>query len=273
MSLTQLAALFALAGALAFSALAVRLFSDRQPPQQVGAKLMQLAVLTSAAWWLLHVACYRQWLAIDDLWLLQTTEVLRNWVWARVFASLVLSAVADADYVHRVRTLCRTFDGLALALVLLLLTQGLPAFPRLPPALVSTAFMLLAVLGLLLVEQLYRNTRDAARWAIKQSCFALAGLWAYDFLLYADGALFGALDPDLWTARGLVNAVAVPLLWALALSLHPSFNNGRATAAAVARPQCTAQQHDHRRRCRHRRPSARSSSASSVVSRSSTRWR
>ncbi|MEI7466372.1 MAG: hypothetical protein WCJ87_13595, partial [Burkholderiales bacterium] len=216
MSLTQLAALFALAGALAFSALAVRLFSDRQPPQQVGAKLMQLAVLTSAAWWLLHVACYRQWLAIDDLWLLQTTEVLRNWVWARVFASLVLSAVADADYVHRVRTLCRTFDGLALALVLLLLTQGLPAFPRLPPALVSTAFMLLAVLGLLLVEQLYRNTRDAARWAIKQSCFALAGLWAYDFLLYADGALFGALDPDLWTARGLVNAVAVPLLWVAA---------------------------------------------------------
>jgi hypothetical protein len=32
------------------------------------------------------------------------------------------------------------------------------------------------------------------------------------------------------TANDLL--VAVPLLWALALSLHPSFNNGRATAAA-----------------------------------------
>ena len=212
MSLTQLAALFALAGALAFSVLAVRLFSRRQPPQ-AGVRWMQAAVLISAAWWTLHVACYYQWLAIDALWLLQTTEVLRDWVWARVVCGLVLGAVADVDYASRVRRLRRGLDGLALALMLLLLTQGLPGVPPLPLALVPTGFMLLAVLGLLLVEQLYRNTRDATRWAMKQTCFALGGLWVYDFLLYADGALFGALDPDLWTARGLINAVAVPLLW------------------------------------------------------------
>ena len=211
MSLTQLAALFAFAGAFAFGALSVMLFRRRR--QATVAGLMWRAATVSALWWALHIACYRQWVGIDALWLLQAAEVLRNWIWARLLCALLLVTIDDADYAQRLRRLRGALDALAIGMAAALLSQGLAQMPRLPAASVAAGFMLLAVLGLLLVEQLYRNTRDAARWAVKQSCFALGGLWLYDFLLYADGALFGALDPDLWTARGLVNAVAVPLLW------------------------------------------------------------
>jgi len=72
--------------------------------------------------------------------------------------------------------------------------------------------VLLAVGGLLLVEQLFRNTPVDRRWTVKLLCFALGGLFAYDFYLYADALLFGRVDAGLWAARGAINALVVPLL-------------------------------------------------------------
>lgn len=70
----------------------------------------------------------------------------------------------------------------------------------------------LALIGLSLIEQLYRNTRPDQRWGIKYLFFGLGGLFAYDFYLYADALLFRHVDPNLWQARGFVNALCVPLL-------------------------------------------------------------
>ena len=72
--------------------------------------------------------------------------------------------------------------------------------------------MLLPVGGLLLVEQLYRNTPVDRRWAIKFLCLGLGGAFAYDFYLYADALLFHRLDPAIWAARGAIYALVVPLL-------------------------------------------------------------
>jgi putative PEP-CTERM system histidine kinase len=72
--------------------------------------------------------------------------------------------------------------------------------------------LLLAVGGLVLVEQLFRNTPVAERWTIKFLCFGLGGLFAYDFYLYADALLFRRVDPALWSARGAIHALVVPLL-------------------------------------------------------------
>ena len=69
-----------------------------------------------------------------------------------------------------------------------------------------------AVMGLVLVEQLYRNTPEAQRWAIKYTCLGLGVLFSYDFYLYSDAMLFRVADTGIWGARGFVNALVVPLI-------------------------------------------------------------
>jgi len=69
-----------------------------------------------------------------------------------------------------------------------------------------------AVLGMLLVEQLYRNKPEQERWAIKFACLGIGGMFVYDFYLYSDVMLFHRVNPDIWAARGAVNALTVPLI-------------------------------------------------------------
>jgi len=69
-----------------------------------------------------------------------------------------------------------------------------------------------AVLGLLLVEQVWRNQTEQNRWGAKPLCLGLGGLFLYDVYLYSQALMFGAFDTDALTARSLVHAVAMPLL-------------------------------------------------------------
>ena len=86
----------------------------------------------------------------------------------------------------------------------------------------------LAVVGMLMVEQLYRNAPTRERWGIKFACMGIGGLFAYDFYLYSDAMLFRGLNVDIWIARGVINALTVPLIalsaarnlkWSLAISV------------------------------------------------------
>jgi putative PEP-CTERM system histidine kinase len=70
----------------------------------------------------------------------------------------------------------------------------------------------MAVIGLALIENLYRALDDFGRWRVKFLCFALGGLFAYDLFVYSHVLLFRAYDSELFAARGLVTAVMTPLL-------------------------------------------------------------
>jgi len=69
-----------------------------------------------------------------------------------------------------------------------------------------------AVFGLVLVEQCYRRTPESARWHVRPLLLGLAGLFAFDVVLYSDGLLFRLLDANLWASRGFAQAITVPLL-------------------------------------------------------------
>jgi putative PEP-CTERM system histidine kinase len=71
----------------------------------------------------------------------------------------------------------------------------------------------LSVAGLVLVEQLYRNSSSQERWAIKYLCIALGGSFIFDFYLYSEAMLFSAFDKGAWGARGVINALLVPFIW------------------------------------------------------------
>jgi len=81
----------------------------------------------------------------------------------------------------------------------------------------------LAVAGLTLIEQLFRNTRPEKRWAVKYLYFGIGLLFTYDFFLYADALLFKQVDRDFWLARGFISAFAVPMV-AIAAARNPSWS-------------------------------------------------
>ena len=73
-------------------------------------------------------------------------------------------------------------------------------------------FLLMAVCGLALIEQVYRNSRREYRWSLKYLLLGLGALFVYDLYLYSTGVLFGDLEPVVWAARGLVQALVLPFL-------------------------------------------------------------
>ena len=77
---------------------------------------------------------------------------------------------------------------------------------------VTALSLLMTIVGIVFVEQLYRNTREEKKWAIKYLCLGLLGMYIYDFYMYADGLLYQRIDPILWQARGFVYALTIPLL-------------------------------------------------------------
>lgn len=74
------------------------------------------------------------------------------------------------------------------------------------------AHLIFAVFGLILVEQLYRNTPLKQRWNLKFLCVSLAALFAVDLIVYSKSLLFIRLDFTLWQSRGIINTLVVPLL-------------------------------------------------------------
>jgi putative PEP-CTERM system histidine kinase len=74
-----------------------------------------------------------------------------------------------------------------------------------------SAHSILAIIGLILVEQVYRNTNSELRWTIKSACLALSALFITDFIVYSKSLLFVSLDDTLWDARGFINIFVVPL--------------------------------------------------------------
>jgi hypothetical protein len=74
------------------------------------------------------------------------------------------------------------------------------------------AHLSLGIVGLLLVENLFRNTAPDKRWHIKFLCLGVGGMFAYDFFLYSEALLYKRINIELMEARGFINAIVVPLI-------------------------------------------------------------
>lgn len=81
----------------------------------------------------------------------------------------------------------------------------------------------LAVSGILMVENLYRNTLPAHRWHVVPLCVAAGGLFAYDLFVFSDAVILRHVDTVLLAGRGVVLALAVPPL-VVAMTRNQSWN-------------------------------------------------
>lgn len=144
-----------------------------------------------------------------------TLEILRSAAWSVVLLQL-LGNVRDPASRWPFRLRAPVFWGAGFYLLLLLATVALrtdlmlaTGSGLLPNV---TARVCQAVLGMLLVEQLYRNKTVQERWAIKFVCLGIGVMFVYDFYMYSQAMLFHDMNPDSWAARGIINALAMPLL-------------------------------------------------------------
>ena len=171
-----------------------------------------------------HVASGRPMLLLAD-----ALEILRNAGWT-FFLLMVLGRVRQEKAVSLFRgKSAAMMIGAFYTLLLLATTYNhlAPAssFDKLDFLISIAGRVVMAVLGMLLVEQLYRNTPVESRWGIKFACLGIGGLFVYDFYLYSDAMLFRLISLEIWTARGLVNALSVPLI-ALSAARNPQWSFG-----------------------------------------------
>jgi len=158
---------------------------------------------------------------------LMPIEVLKNSTWYYY----LLIILAGLRYIEA-KTILRSSSVYALSSFLLLtfIIELTPSILLFLNELLGIDFRLLAhvalsIIGLLLVEQVYRNAIFEQRWAIKFTCLGLGCLFSYDLLLYSKALLFQQIDFLLWDARGIINAISAPLLLFSALRIQNLFNH------------------------------------------------
>lgn len=149
-----------------------------------------------------------------SLWL-QSVEAVSNALWIMFLLRLLAAAQGGGPLKGPFRLFFGGTVGLTAALVGLNVVRvtaddGVPAILRSDA--IVLGYIMLAILGLVVVEQLYRNARSEQRWAIKYLCLGLGGMFAYGFFMYADMLLVKSIDLSLWVARGGVYALFPPLI-------------------------------------------------------------
>lgn len=100
---------------------------------------------------------------------------------------------------------------LVLCALLIVWAEFLPLDASARP--LSFGGLALAIVGLILIEQLLRNVSPDARWNAKPVSLALGTIFVFDLFVHSQAALFERFDWDALSVRGLVHAAAVPLLF------------------------------------------------------------
>lgn len=187
--------------------------------------LLVVAVTINAAW-ATALAFQVTWkiLPIEVIWVL---ESLRALAWIFFLARLLEFQIQERPGALR---LLQRLRRVAVAIALLLC---LPFEPWVSPfvdeayeiALQARMFgyVALSVIGLVLVEHVYRNTLWQRRNEIRFLCFGLGALFGFDFYFYADAMLVNRIDPENLLTRGPWNVVVIPLM-AISAARNPRWS-------------------------------------------------
>lgn len=151
-------------------------------------------------------------------------EPLRSFAWLLFLGFVLVSSVTDtrlADKQFRMAAiLAASYALLLTSMVLYRIFAGGGAINLLGFDILYAGFLLVAIVGLVMIEQIMRNAHVESRRAVKYICIGIGVIFVYDFYLYSNALLFQGLDVNIWEARGFVNGMAVPVL-AIAIARDP----------------------------------------------------
>jgi len=147
-------------------------------------------------------------------------ETLRNAAWFFLLSALISRQQSNSYYSFLLKS--RLAHMLVLLLVFIFALEVFAGFRYqiqqfLGQDIRLFAHVVFAIIGLMLVEQNYRNATIELRWAVKFLCLGLGAVFIIDFIVYSKSLLFAKLDTSVWNSRGFINALIVPLL---AISIH-----------------------------------------------------
>ncbi|GIL39038.1 XrtA/PEP-CTERM system histidine kinase PrsK [Roseiterribacter gracilis] len=202
MALADASLLLHLACAIAYAALAALALLKR-PVSATGRWLIAACSVT-----VIWALC---WAVAPNLSLVPLLETAMPLAWCGFLAQLNVRALGEAapKLKHQFLLVTALLSGAALAAELALLVLPTPSWAALGEIVLRIA---IAVAGVLLLENLYRNADAAGRWNLKPVLLALLGLFAFEIVLYADTLLFRRMTPGLVVARAPIAMMLVPLL-------------------------------------------------------------
>ena len=151
-------------------------------------------------------------------------EPLRSFAWLLFLGFVLVSSVTDTRLAdkrfRKAAILTASYALLLTSMVLYRVFAGAGAINFLGFDILYAGFLLIAIIGLVMIEQIMRNAHVESRRAVKYICIGLGVIFAYDFYLYSNALLFQGLDINIWETRGFVNGMAVPVL-AIAIARDP----------------------------------------------------
>jgi putative PEP-CTERM system histidine kinase len=186
----------------------------------VGGWLVVASAMT--ALWAAGVA-FEYWAGEGRYRIVAVFEVLRMVSWLAFLSSVLWLSRQGAPF-SRSRAAIIAVTVLISLVVIGLDLSGTRSLPFISSHLDMATFgrLVLAVTGLLVVENLFRNVPFEHQWGIKYLCFGIGGLFAYEFFMYSDALLFSTVDNELFLARGIINALVAPMV-AIAARRNPNW--------------------------------------------------
>ncbi len=181
-----------------------------------GARLA-IACLTCTAW--AGAAAFIPGQTDATLDAVYVLEIARNATWFAFLIGLFGHSGNNVAALRKIAVATVTFGAIALAAKLFF---GADASAQMITV-VLLSQLLMAVVGIFLIEHLYRSLASENRWATKFLCVGLGSMFVYDFFLYSDALLLRHMTTDIWAARGIVNAMVASLI-AVAVARNPKWS-------------------------------------------------
>tara|TARA_R110001592_G_scaffold341474_1_gene630542 strand:- start:13615 stop:15678 length:2064 start_codon:yes stop_codon:yes gene_type:complete len=204
-------------GAVSFVLLAFFLVNKRLRRQSDRALLV--AAIASIIW---LSAMIGQSLNYDiPFYVRYTLELVRNAAWFDVLYAMLGTSFFPKKEPGKDRFYLTSSILLLLALMLsITLFQGLTGTQIVSTQILLILQLSISTVGILLLEQVWRNGNSFRRRSIKYFTIAIAAIFSYDFFMYTDAMLFKELSSPLWEARGIINALVVPFIAITIIQSH-----------------------------------------------------
>jgi len=165
-----------------------------------------VAIGVTALWATLQA--WLAWTGTTSLLIVHLAEIARYAAWLAVLTGIVGTSLSRAQRV--------VVHGLWMSLLLLTFLSALAVAINIrfldPLSLFSLSGIALSVVGLVLLEQLYRNAHQDMRGALRYFVVGLGLMFAYDLFLFSQVELLHGIEPNAWGVRGVITFAAVPLL-------------------------------------------------------------
>jgi putative PEP-CTERM system histidine kinase len=173
--------------------------------------------------WSLSVAAQEAGIPVS-VGLFVGVEYLRDLAWALV----LLRCLSRSDESLSARAAQRLTGSLVALVIAAVVASLIPSEAAAVSGYLARDWLwgglFLSIAGLVLVEQVARNTRPAQRWELKYLWLGIGVNYAWDLVLFSIAMLHGSAAQEFWIARGFVNVLSAGLL-GVALSRIPRWES------------------------------------------------